>query len=128
VLCLLALASVALSAIPGPLASALGLLAAGWTVLAVRRDLAQPGQSLRIADDGAWAVLLEPGRPPRLYPRARVRLRGPLARLEAEDVRGRILAWNWWPDTLDRGSRRRLRLASGNPGGISAPALATMSG
>lgn len=128
ILCLLAVASIALSAIPAPLGAALGLLAAGGTVLALRRDLARARQGLRVADDGTWAVLLQPGAPPRLFSRARVRVRGPFARLEAKDFRDQVLAWSWWPDTLDRASRRRLRLASGSPIGTSGPALATMSG
>jgi hypothetical protein len=128
ILCLLALLAIALSAVPAPLGAALGLLAVAGTVLALRRDLARASQVLRIADDGTWAVLLQAGARPRLYCRARVRLRGPMARLEAKDRNGRVLAWNWWPDTLDRGSRRRLRLASGRPIGTSGPALATMPG
>ena len=127
-LALLAVLSLFLSALP-PVACVLGTLAivvSAWA--AIRRLATLPAQVLRIAGDGSWVVLLCVGRPPRLFSRARLALRGPMASLQATDAEGRAIQWNWWPDTLAAASRRQLRLASGSPIGNSGPALATMSG
>lgn len=44
--------------------------------------------------------------------RVTVRLRGPLASLSGTDAQGRLQRLGWWPDTLDAGGRRQLRLAN----------------
>ncbi|OGT59148.1 MAG: hypothetical protein A3E01_20175 [Gammaproteobacteria bacterium RIFCSPHIGHO2_12_FULL_63_22] len=128
VLALLAILSLFLSALP-QVACWLGVLAIvvpAW--IAIRRLASRPAQVLRIAGDGSWAVLLCVGRPPRLFSKARLGIRGPMAFLQASDGAGRPIQWNWWPDTLPAAARRQLRLASGSPIGNSGPALATMSG
>lgn len=42
-----------------------------------------------------------------------IRLRGPMARIGGRDRNGRYRCLLWWPDTLSRRDRRRLRLAAG---------------
>jgi toxin CptA len=128
VLALLAVLSLFLSALP-LVACVLGALAIFFSAsTAIRRLATRPAQVLRIAGDGSWVVLLCVGRPPRLFSKARLGLRGPIASLQARDAEGHAIQWNWWPDTLPAASRRQLRLASGSPIGNSGPALATMSG
>ena len=127
-LALLAGISLFLSALPR-LACGLGAVAILVSAfISIRRMATRPAQVLRIAGDGSWAVLLCVGRPPRLFSRVRLGLRGPMACLQAADAAGRSVQWNWWPDTLPAAARRQLRLASGSPIGNSGPALATMSG
>lgn len=127
-LAVLACLSLFLSALPRVACwlAALVILGSAWTT--IRRLATRPAQVLRIAGDGSWVVLLCVGRAPRLFSRARLALRGPMASLQARDAEGRAIQWNWWPDTLAAASRRQLRLASGSPIGNSGPALATMSG
>ena len=128
VLALLASLSLFLSALP-PVACGLGTLAIVVSACsAIRRQAIRPVQVLRIAGDGSWAVLLCAGQPPRLFPKTRLGIRGPMAVLRAWDTEGRSFQCNWWPDTLPAAARRQLRLASGSPIGNSGPALATMSG
>jgi len=125
---LLAILSLALSAIPH-LAFWLGtasIVLYAW--LGSRRLGRAPAQVLRIADDGSWAVLLSAGAPPRLFSEVRLGVRGPMAWLRVRGGKDPAFQWNWWPDTLPLESRRQLRLAMKGPIGTSAPALATMAG
>ena len=127
-LALLAALSLWLSALPA-MAAALGtLVLLPFTLWRVRRDLASAPLSLRIADDGAWLVLLEPLQRPRLLRSCAVQVRGGLAWVRARGADGRVRRWAWWPDTLDEAGLRKLRLAARGPSAQSAAALATMPG
>jgi hypothetical protein len=127
-LLVLAVASLWLSALPRPAA----MLAAPVLALVSARRLVQawrrPAESLRIADDGQWVVLLRPLHRPLLLPRARVGVRSGMAWVRADGGGQEPRTWTWWPDTLPAGALRRLRLAAGGPGAHSSAALATMPG
>ena len=125
---LLAALSVWLCALPRwPALAAIAVVLA-FTAWGLRRDATRPAVWLRIADDGGWLVLIEPGRPPRLFGQCRVQVRGSLAWVRVRGEDGRTRDWAWWPDTLAAAGLRRLRLASRGPGAHSAAALATMPG
>lgn len=124
--CLAAL-SLWLSALPLAAKVPLAALALGYGLLLARREGSRPPFSVRIATDEAGGVLVQAqGRPPLVS--ASVRVRGPLASVAGRGDDGRILRILWWPDTLSSGSRRALRLVSGNRIAETGPALATMSG
>lgn len=127
-LTVLALVSLAGSALPRQVALPGMLLLAAFSILRLQRALREPPASLRIADDGRWLVLREGAGPPRLFEQARVQVRAGLAWVEAVGPDGRRRGWAWWPDTLDADGLRRLRLASRGPGAHSAAAIATMPG
>jgi len=124
----LAALSIWLSALPWTACLAAVLVLLPFTAWRIRRELGQPPVTLRIADDGAWVVLLEPLRRPRLLEACRVQVRGGLAWARARDVGGRRRSWTWWPDTLSAADLRKLRLADRGRSAHSAAALATMPG
>ena len=128
VLAVLAALSLWLSALPAGWAIAAILVFLPWAVRRIRRDASLAPVSLRIADDGAWLVLLEPLQRPRLLAPCQVQVRGGLAWVRARGTDGRSRAWAWWPDTLDAAGLRKLRLAARGPSAHSAAALATMPG
>ena len=124
----LAALSLWLSALPRLAALALVLVLLPFTAWRLRGALAAAPVALRIADDGAWVVLLEPLHRPVLLRACHVLVRGPLATVRARGPRGRRLAWSWGPDTLDAAGLRKLRLASRGRNAQTAAALATMPG
>ena len=117
-----------LSALPLAWAVPAGLLVLAGSAWRIRRDHCVAPVSLRIADDGAWVVLLEPQGRPLLLGGAEIGVRGPLAWVSARDPAGRFRAWMWWPDQTDPEGMRKLRLACSSPNAKSAPSLATMQG
>jgi hypothetical protein len=127
-LAVMAVVSLGLSALPLVWAVPLTVLVLVSSAWRIRRDLRLAPVSLRIADDGAWVVLLQPQTRPLLLFAAEIGLRGPLAWVRAREPGGRIRAWLWWPDQIDPEGMRKLRLACGSPNAKSAPSLATMQG
>ena len=124
----MAVVSLGLSALPLVWAVALSVLVLASSAWRIRRDLRLAPVGLRIADDGAWVVLLRPQARPLLLFAAEIGVRGPLAWVWARDPAGRFRAWLWWPDQIDPEGMRKLRLACGSPNAKSAPSLATMQG
>ena len=124
----LALVSLGLSALPWAWAASLALLIVLRSLWQIRRDLQSPRVRLRIADDGAWVVLLRPQLPPLLLHGAEIGLRGPLAWVRAREPEGRRRAWLWLPDQANPEGMRKLRLACAGRNAKSASSLATMPG
>ena len=123
----LAALSLWMSALPLTAKVPLAALALGYGLRLARREGSRPPFSVRIATDEAGGVLVHaPGRPPMVA--ASIRVRGPMASVAGRGADGRLLRVLWWPDTLPAGSRRALRLVSGNRAAETGPALATMSG
>ena len=128
VLLALALGSLWSSALPRPAAMLASPLLLFWVGRSLRRAWRRPAETLRIADDGRWVVLLRPLRRPLLLPAARVGVRAGMAWVRAGGGGQATRTWTWWPDSLPAGSLRRLRLAAGAPDAHSSAALATMPG
>ncbi|MEH6419059.1 hypothetical protein [Pseudomonas sp. CGJS7] len=104
VLAALAAFSVLASELPAAAAWPLAILTLGRGLWSARREAVRPARSLTIS--GGRATLDD-------IPVSDLRLhwRGWLARLDAVGPDGRRLRLSWWPDTLDAGGRRELRLA-----------------
>lgn len=101
------------SELPAHLGWPVAALAAGWGAALARRELRRPPRRLRLAGARAWLDDAP-------IAHARLYWRGPLARLEFRDARGRRGRLMWWPDSLDAHGRRELRLAAAVA--IDAPA------
>jgi len=74
------------------------------------REWTRPPLALAWAHDGLW--LADPQGRVRHIRRPRLREQGPLLCLWGRDARGHHWRAAWWPDTLPRPLRRRLRLLS----------------
>jgi hypothetical protein len=124
----MAVLSLGLSALPKLWALPLGALLVAISARRIRLELQRAPASLRIADDGAWVVLLPAQGRPVLLRAADLGVRGPLAWVSARGPGGKVLAWMWWPDQSDPEGMRKLRLACSGRNAKSAPSLATMQG
>jgi hypothetical protein len=116
-----------LSALPLPARIPLALLALGYGLGRARLEARKPSFSIRITTDETGLLSVRPLGAQPLHC-AMIRVRGPLASVSGRGDDGRIRQILWWPDTLPAGSRRALRLASGNRVVETGPALATMTG
>ncbi|MBP8080746.1 MAG: hypothetical protein KAY12_01195 [Arenimonas sp.] len=123
----LAAMSLWMSALPLAAKVPLAALALGYGLDQARREARRPIICVSVTTDEAGQVAVRVrGRQPLGSPS--IQVRGPLARVAGFGDEGRQLRILWWPDTLPAGSRRALRLASGNRVAESGPALATMAG
>ena len=119
--------SLCLSALPFAARIPLALLAFGYGLGQARREALRPRFTLGVTT-GPAGLLLVRDHERKLLASPLIRVRGPLASVSGRGEDGRIRRALWWPDTLPAGSRRALRLASGNRIVDAGPALATMSG
>lgn len=113
-LAVLAPLSVLASDMPRPLAWPLAGLAAGWGLLAARRERRRPPQVLLLSPVPGQATL--DGVP---LAEATLAWRGPLAFLRWRDAAGRRGRLAWWPDTLPPAQRRVLKLWSPDRAGMA---------
>jgi toxin CptA len=102
----LAAASIVASEMPRAWAWPAALVALAWGGWTARRESRRapqawvwPGQGAVTVDDLAVEEVA-------------LHWRGPLAFVRWRDHAGRVRRSSWWPDTLDAGSRRELRLAA----------------
>ncbi len=105
-LALLAPSSLLASDLPQWLAWPLALVVAARAILDARRYRAMPPRRLAIPA-GRGAATCDDERIDHL----RLDWRGPLAFLRWRDAQGRRHRTSFWPDTLDAGMRRELRIA-----------------
>lgn len=108
VLGVLAGVSVLASEMPRSIAWPLALVAVASGVRGARVEAARPGCALAWRGDGSVAL------DGRMLAATELHWRGPLAFLRWRDGDGRTGRMDWWPDTLDAGMRRELRLAAGD--------------
>lgn len=120
-LAVLAPLSLLASDLPRAWAWPLALLACAWAVRDARRQRALPPRRLLIPA-GRGAATCDGGRIDGLQ----VGWRGPLAFLQWRDGDGRRQRAAFWPDTLDAGMRRELRIAMMRRD--AAPDTASMAG
>ena len=113
-LAVLAPLSVLASDMPRPLAWPLAGLAAGWGLLAARRERRRPPRVLLLSPAPGQATL--DGVP---LAEATLAWRGPLAFLRWRDAAGRRGRLAWWPDTLPPAQRRVLKLWSPDRAGMA---------
>ncbi|GAB2516824.1 hypothetical protein [Lysobacter humi (ex Lee et al. 2017)] len=99
----LAVPAVLVSAMPRAVAVPVALVAVLASLRAVRRELCRPGMRMEFLADGRVTADARP------LDDVRLCWQGPLAILDARDG-GRRLRLVGWPDVLDRGVRRELRL------------------
>ena len=105
-LALLAPFSLIASDLPRLVAWPLALVAAAWAVFGARRYRATSARQLTIPP-GRGIATCDGERIDDLQ----VGWRGPLAFVRWRDGAGRRHRASWWPDTLDAGMRRELRVA-----------------
>ena len=105
-LALLAPVSLIASGLPGGAAWPLAVLAAGWGIRDARRHARQPVRSL-VIPTGQSAATCDGERMEAMA----VAWRGPLAFVSWRGEGGVMHRLSFWPDTLDPGMRRELRLA-----------------
>ena len=113
-LCALGIAtcgSLGLSGLPAPACIGLGVAAAGWIAWLLWKEASQQAVELAwIGSEGAWRA--ECAGDVQALRHVGTTVRGSLAVLTLADDGGGIRRYVWWPDTLDAGGRRTLRLAS----------------
>ena len=105
-LALLAPLSLLASDLPRSVAWPVAPMAAAWAVVEARRYRSMPARRL-VIPCGRGAATCGDQRIDGLQ----TSWRGPLAFLRWRDARGRLHRASFWPDTLDAGMRRELRIA-----------------
>jgi toxin CptA len=101
-----------MTALPGRIATVLGVACVVWALGRAWFDLRRPPGTLVLEAGAAGATWTEAGEEVALADLT-VSWRGPLASVVGRDPAGKLRHLAFWPDTLPPPARRALRLAAG---------------